>query len=114
GGAAERRGWHWQIPPGAGTEGACGQRAPGMADAVPVFPLLPEDRLVSHDRPAGTGGPAFRAGGAPAAEAAETGGVCCVVWSATGRGRPPLGRLALAPAAGGLCPFDDVSGAADA
>ena len=38
-------------------------RAPGLADAVSVFALLPEYRLVSHDRSAGAGGAALRAGG---------------------------------------------------
>ena len=50
--------------------GAGGRRAPGVADAVPVFALLPEHRPVSADRSAGAGGAALRAGGVPAAEAA--------------------------------------------
>ena len=50
--------------------GTCGRRAPGVADAVPVFALLPEHRLVSDDRSAGAGGAALRPGGVPAAEAA--------------------------------------------
>ena len=47
GGAAQRRSGHWQIAPGAGAEGTCGRRAAGVADAVPVFALLPAQRLVS-------------------------------------------------------------------
>ena len=34
-------------------------RAPGVADAVPVFALLPAHRLVSHHRAAGAGGARF-------------------------------------------------------
>ena len=40
-------------------------RAPGVADAVPVFALSPAHRLVSDDRSAGAGGAALRAGGVP-------------------------------------------------
>ena len=39
--------------------GTCGQRAPGVADAVPVFAVLPEHRPVSDDRSAGAGGAAL-------------------------------------------------------
>ena len=42
GGAAQRRSGHRQIAPGAGADGTRGDRAPGVADAVPVFALLPE------------------------------------------------------------------------
>ena len=41
-------------------------RAPGVADAVPVFALSPAHRPVSDDRAAGAGGAALRAGGVPA------------------------------------------------
>jgi hypothetical protein len=34
-----------QPPPGAGADGACRHRAPGVADAVPVFVLSPETAL---------------------------------------------------------------------
>src|SRR5262245_55464871 len=85
-----------------------------MADAVPVFTLLPEHCPVSDDRPAGAGGPALRAGGVPAAKTAETGGVCRTVWSAAGRGHAPLCRPPLPPAACGLCPLDHVARAAEA
>ena len=69
GGAAQRRSGHRQIAPGAGADGTGGHRAPGLADAVPVFALSPEHRLVSADRSAGAGGAALRAGGVPRAEA---------------------------------------------
>ena len=84
--------------------GAGGHRAPGVADAVPVFALSPEHRLVSDDRSAGAGGAALRAGGVPAAEAPQTRGVPGAVWPATGGGRAPPCRPPLPPAAGRLCP----------
>ena len=40
-------------------QGPGGQRAAGVADAVPVFPLSPKHRLVSVDRSAGAGGAAL-------------------------------------------------------
>src|SRR2546422_9864249 len=72
GGAAQWGSGHWQIAPGTGTARTRGHRSAGVADAVPVFALLPEHRLVSADRSAGTGGPALRAGGGPVAEAQQT------------------------------------------
>src|SRR5262249_32012261 len=49
GGAAQWRSGHWQIAPGAGADGPGGRRAPGMADIMPVFAVLPAYRLVSAD-----------------------------------------------------------------
>ena len=40
--AAQWRSRHRQIAPGAGADRTGGRRAPGVADAVPVFALLPE------------------------------------------------------------------------
>ena len=111
GGAAQRRGGHRQIAPGAGAEATGGRRAPGLADAVPMFALLPEQRLVSADRAAGAGA-ALRAGGVPPAEAAQTGGVLVqygLPWRRPCPSLPPSSRcrspelcptdLSLAPAA---------------
>ena len=114
GGAAQRRSGHRQIAPGAGADGTRGHRAPGVADAVPVFALLPEHRLVSHDRAAGAGGAALRAGGVPDAEAPQTGGVLGAVWPAAGGGRAPLCRPPLPAAGRRLCPPDLVARAAEA
>ena len=80
-------------------------RAPGVADAVPVFALLPEHRPVSDDRSAGAGGAALRAGGVPAAEAQQTGGVPGAVWPAAGGGRAPLCRPPLPAAAADYAPL---------
>ena len=99
GGAAERRGGHWQIAPGAGAAGARRHRGPGVADAVPVFALLSAHGPVSPDRAAGAGGAALRPRGVPAAEAQQTGGVRGAVWPAAGRGRAPLCRAPLPAAA---------------
>src|SRR5262249_37700486 len=69
--------------------------SPGLADAVPVFAVLPEQRPVSGDRFAGAGGAAIRTGRDPATETRQAGGVPGAVWPAAGRGRaavcqPPL------------------------
>ena len=50
---------HRQIAPGAGADRTGGRRAPGLADAVPMFALSSEHRLVSDDRAAGAGGAAL-------------------------------------------------------
>ena len=84
---------------------ACRRRAPGVADAVSVFALSPAHGLVSDDRPAGAGGAALRAGGIPAAEAQQTGGLRGAVWPAAGGGRAPLCGPPL-PAAARLCAPD--------
>ena len=44
-------------------QGACGRRAPGVADAVPLFALSPEQRPVSRDRACCERCPALRPGG---------------------------------------------------
>ena len=62
--------------------------------------------LYPHDRPAGAGGAALRAGGVPPAEAQQTGGVPGAVWPAAGGGRAPLCRPPLPAAARRLCPPD--------
>ena len=41
-GTAQRRGGHRQIAPGAGADRAGGQRAPGVADPMPMFALSSE------------------------------------------------------------------------
>ena len=94
GGPAQRRSGDWQIAPGAGAAGPGGRRAPGVADAVPVFALSPEHRLVSSDRSAGAGRAPLRAGGGPAAEAQQTGRVPGAVWPAAGGGHAPPGGSA--------------------
>src|SRR5262249_62235066 len=88
------------VTAGAGAARARGGRAAGVADAVSVLPLSPEHRLVSPDRPAGTGGPALRAGGVASAEAAQTGGLPGAVWLATGRERAPPGGPPVRAASG--------------
>jgi class 3 adenylate cyclase len=59
GGLAQWGSGHRQITPGAGPEGTRGPRAPGVADAVPVFALLSEQRPLSHDRSPGAGSAAL-------------------------------------------------------
>src|SRR5713226_5540917 len=71
-----------------GTEG----RAAGVADAVSVFALLLEQRLVPDDRSVGAGGPDLQPGGVPATEARQTRRVPGAVWPATGGGHAPLCR----------------------
>src|SRR5262245_14733775 len=85
-----------------------------MADAVPVFALLSEYCLVSHDRSVGAGGAALRAGGVPATEAAQTGGIRGAVWLAVDRGRTASGRAPLPSADGRLCSPGYVARAAEA
>ena len=99
GGAAQWRSGDRQIAPRAGAARTGGGRAPGVADAVPVLPLSPAQRLLSDDRSPRAGGAALRAGGSPVAEAQQTGGLPGAVWSAAGRDRAPLCRPPLAPAA---------------
>src|SRR5712691_9315806 len=74
GGAAQWGSGYRQITPGADADGPGGRRAPGVADAVPVFLLSPEYRLISDDRSPGAGGVALRPGGVPTAEAPQAGG----------------------------------------
>ena len=69
-------------------------------------PYYQNTALYPHDRPAGAGGAALRAGGVPPAEAPQTGGVLGAVWPAAGGGRAPLCRPPLAPTARRLCPPD--------
>src|SRR5215510_754333 len=114
GGAAQWRSGHRQIAPGAGTDGTGGRRAPGMADAMPVFAILSEHCLVSMDRSAGAGGAALRAGGGPGAEAQQTGGLPGAVWPGAGRDRAPLCRTALPATACRLYAPDAVARAAEA
>ena len=77
-------------------------------------PYYQHTALYPMDRSAGAGSTTFRAGGVSAAEARQTRGLPGAVWPAAGGDRAPLGRPALAPAARGLCPPDDVSRAAEA
>ena len=58
-------------------------------------PYHQNSALYPLDRSAGAGGAALRAGGDPAAEAPQTGGVLGAVWPAAGGGRAPLCRPAL-------------------
>src|SRR5262249_30280235 len=69
---------------------------------------------VSHDRDAGAGGAALRAGGLIPAEAAPTRGMPGAVWSAPAGGRAPLGCAPLAPTDGRLRPPGHVARAAEA
>src|SRR5687767_2955209 len=80
-----------------------------MADAVPVFALLPEQRLVSHDRPAGACRVAIRPRRDAAAEAQQTGRAPDTVWLATGGGHAALYHLPLPTVARRLYPSDLVS-----
>ena len=61
-------------------------------------PYYQNTALYPHDRPAGAGGAALRAGGVPPAEAQQAGGVLGAVWPAAGGGRAPLCRPPLPPA----------------
>src|SRR2546425_12331860 len=79
-----------------------------------MFALLPEYRVVSHDRSAGAGGAALRAGGVCAAEAAQTGEILGAVRPAAGRDRAPLRRPPLPAAGRGLYPPDRLARAAEA
>src|SRR5438132_10479380 len=79
-----------------------------------MFVLLPEYRVVSHNRSAGAGGAALRARGICAAEAAQTGGIPGAVRPATGRDRAPLRRPPLSAAGRGLYPPDRLARAAEA
>src|SRR5215510_14262148 len=85
-----------------------------MADPMPVFTLLPEYGVVSDDRPARAGGLALRAGGVPAAQAQETGGLLGPIWSATRGDRVPPGYPPLPATERGLCPHDHVARAGEA
>src|SRR5262249_28632842 len=85
-----------------------------VADAVPVFALLPAHRLVSVDRSAGAGGPALRARGVRIAEAQQTRRVPGAVWPATGRGCAPPGCPPFPAADGRLYPLGHVARAAEA
>ena len=86
-------------------KGAGGRRAPGVADAVPVFALLPAYRPVSDDRSAGAGGAALRAGGIPTAEAQQTRRIPGTVWPAAGGGRAPPGYPPLSAATADYAPL---------
>ena len=77
-------------------------------------PYYQNTALYPHDRPAGAGGAALRAGGVPAAEAEQTGGVRGAVRPAAGGGRAALRRPPLPAAGRRLCPPDRVSRAAEA
>src|SRR5436309_14237903 len=85
-----------------------------MADAVPVFAVLPAHCLVSHDRTAGARGTPLRPQGVPAAEAAQTGGIRGAVWPAVGRGRAAPGLSPLDTTDGRLCSPGRVARAAEA
>src|SRR5262252_4104584 len=85
-----------------------------MADAMPVFSLLPEHRLVSDHRLYRADSPALRAGGVPAAQAAQTRGAPGAVRFATGRGRTPLCHPPVAPAERRLHPPAPLARAAEA
>src|SRR5215813_10901870 len=80
---------------------------------MPVFTLLPEHGFISDDRPARAGGPALRAGGVPAAQAQETGGLLGPIWSATRGDRVPPGYPPLPATARGLCPLYQVARAGE-
>src|SRR5207244_11906141 len=66
------------------------------------------------DRSAGTRGAALRAGGCPATEAAQTGGLLGAVWLAAGGDGAPPGLPPFPPTDRGVCPPDHVAGAAEA
>src|SRR5262245_47477734 len=85
-----------------------------MADAVPMFALLPAYGVVSHDRPAGAGGAPLRAGGVPRPEAPQAGRLLGAVRPAAGGDSTALCRPALPAAGRRLCPPGPVARAAEA
>src|SRR5262245_47710455 len=85
-----------------------------MADAMPVFSLLPEYRLVSDHRLYRADSPALRARGVPAAQTAQTRGAPGAVRFATGRGCTPLCHPPVAPADRRLHPPAPLARAAEA
>ena len=77
-------------------------------------PYYQNTALYPHDRSAGAGGAALRAGGVPAAEAQQTGGIPGAVWPAAGGGGAAVCRPPLPAADRRLCPPDLVARAAEA
>ena len=106
-----------RLVAGAARTGGCGRETPGVADAVPVFPLSPAQCLVSADRAgAGAGGAGcFDREESPPQKLNKLEGFL-VQYGPAARQRPcPLCRPALPPTPGGLCaPAGDIAGAAEA
>ena len=109
GGAAEWRGGHWQIAPGAGADGTGGGRTPGVATPCQCSPYHQNTALYPMIELLERVALRFEREESPEQKCSKLEGVRGAVWPAAGRSRTAL-CLAPLPAVGRrLCPPDRIA-----